>query len=247
MSWVRILSVGLAGVALALAGCGDGDQATRQTGTLYVTHGGSGQIYLPGSQDTYDFADSITVAVQTANDEPDEFTIYTLFGLSRLDFDAVPSAALVTFVSGLLPSESYSTEVPSSVVGMVFHEGYDRSVRATLAQSATGLYERATSGSFILEPQTGGAGFVSHDSADRQARYETVTLVDRTTADTALIDGAAPYQLSENINQRFFGYTGNFGLNTPPTDQGGGPPPPPGGGSGGSGGGGDDGPPSPPL
>lgn len=247
MRWVRYGATGLLVCGLLLAGCGDGDPAVKLTGVLHVSRGGTGQVYVTSTQESFPFADSVTVAVRGAHDEADEFTIYTFFGLSRLTLDEVPDAALVSFVRGLDPEEASSTEVPSSVVASVFHSGFDASARAVLTQDAAQTFEAASNGSFVLEARPGGVA-VGGRSSEQRVRYAVVTLVDRATSDEALCDGSADYTLSEDLDQSFFGYTGNFGLNTPPAGTGGGPPPPPGGGSGGgSGAGGGDGPPSPPL
>ncbi len=250
MSKVRSLLIGMLGAMLLLPGCGDGDLARLVTGVLHVTRGGTGAVFLPGSQQSYPFADSVTVAVRSSNDGPNQFAVYTFFGLSRLNLNEVPAAALVTFVDGLNPAASSSTEAPSSVFTMAFHDGFGQTARAILAQDAAQIFERTSAGTLVLEPQprTGG-GFVDQDSADRRIRWATMTLVDLQNGETALVEGAADFQLSQDINQDFFSYAGNLGLTTPPGNQGGGPPPPPGssGGGGGSTGGGDDSPPSPPL
>ncbi|MBI2297469.1 MAG: hypothetical protein HYU66_00710 [Armatimonadetes bacterium] len=91
-----------------------------------------------------------------------------------------------------------------------------------------------------------------HSSPNRQARWAVLTLTDLDNGAEALVNGSVPFQLSQNINQTFFGYIGNLGLNIKPGQSGGGPPPPPGstgtGGGSGSGGGtgGSGGPPAPP-
>lgn len=251
MSRFRSLLIGLLGAMLLLPGCGDGDLARLVTGVLHVSRGGSGAVFLPGSQRSYPFADSVTVAVRSSHDGPNQFAVYTFFGLSRLNLNEVPDAALVTFVDGLSPAASSSTEAPSSVFTMAFHDGFGQAARAILAQDATQIFERTSAGTLVLEPQprTDG-GFSDQNSDQRRIRWATMTLVDLQNGETALVEGAADYQLSQDISQNFFSYAGNLGLTTPPGNQGGGPPPPPGstgGGGGGSTGGGDDSPPSPPL
>lgn len=249
------------GLALLLAGCGSGDPVGTVAGaggTLNVTVGGSGTARFTSTSSSLDLANSVTVAIRSANDPNTKWTIYTLFGLSRLTLTEVPTAALVTYVNGLLPTESSSTLLPSTVVGMVFHGHFDQSKVATingqqtvLAQTAPLICNTASAGSFILEPQPSGDGsFTSQDSPNRRVRWSTVTLSSSSTGEEVLVDGYANYTLSYNINQNFMSYAGNLGLTAQPSSSGGGPPSPPGSGgtsttSGGTTSG--DNPPSPPL
>lgn len=240
-----------------LAGCGAGDATSSPIGVLFVSRGGSGDIIFPRTQAQLSFADSVTVAVQTANDSATQFTLYTLFGLTELNYRQVPTAALVTFINGLNPSTSSSTFLPSSVVTMALHLGFNQNLvslnasgtTTPLAQDAPQVFEQTSSGSFVLEPVPVGTGFTAQSSTDRRARYATLTLTDLDSGDEALLDGAVAFDLSKQISQDFFGYAGNLGLTTKPGVSGGGPPAPPGStGSGtGSGSSSDDLPPSPPL
>lgn len=253
----RVAWCGFLALAVALAGCGGGDAAGEPTGVLFVRSGGTGEIFFPRSQSRLAFANSVTVAVRSSRDEPTQFTVFTFFGLSRLNFQEVPEAALVTFVNGLQPNVSSTTFLPSSVVSMALHTGFDRSQVAVinqtttpLAQDAPVIYERTSNGSFVLEPQPAAdtASFTPHTSTDRRARYATLTLTDLDTGDEALLQGAVPYKLSTDVPQQFYGYLGNLGLDKVPAISGGGPPAPPGttgSGGGGSTGGGDV-PPAPP-
>ncbi len=259
------LAMGLAlASAVFLTGCGAGDSpGVVQGGVLNVTRGGSGSILFPQTQTTLNFSDSVTVAIRGVNDSATQFTIYTLFGLNQLTLRDVPSAALVTFINGLSPAESSSTTVPSTVVLMSLHTGFDRSQVAgegagqiVLAQDAPSLYDATSNGAFVLEPQPFARGtFVDQASPDRRARWSIVTQINQNNGAEALIDGAVNYVLSTNVSQEFLGYAGNLGLLTKPSSSGGGPPPPPGtsggggssGSSGGTSGSGSDTPPSPPL
>ncbi|MCC7494376.1 MAG: hypothetical protein IT204_18610 [Fimbriimonadaceae bacterium] len=250
------LAIGMALSALLLSGCGAGDPTGLvATGVLNVTTGGNGDIFFPADSTRLSFADSVTVAIRNTGDAADEFTVFTLFGMSSLDYTQVPSAALVTFVEGRSPSESSTTFLPSTVVGMMLHSNFDRSLVSgagpnarPLAQDAPSIFQSASNGSFVLEPQPTGGTFVGQGSTSRRARWATVTLVSAANGAEALLEGAVNYVLSISPSQQFFGYAGNLGLLTRPPSSGGGPPDPPGtGGTGGSGTGGSDGPPSPPA
>ncbi len=245
--------------SLLLGGCGAGDPTGVEADrTLHVRVGGSGEVYFPGSLRSLPFSDSVTVALRDTSGT-NKYTIYTLFGLSRLTLTEVPSAALVTFVNGLNPTTSSSTELPSGSVGMMLHDGFDQSLvsgGSVLAQDAPTIYERLSTGTLLLEPQTGLTGsFVSQESIYRQVRYATTTLTDTATDAEVLVQGSAPFQLSTNVTQAFLGYAGNLGLLTQPSTGGGGPPDPPGStggtdtgtGTGTGTSGGDDTPPTPPL
>ena len=254
------------GVALMrvilLTGCGSGDPAgIADRGILHVTQGGGGTVLFPATGNTLSFANSITVAIRGTNDSATQFTIYTLFGLDQLTMRDVPTAALVTFINGLDPAASTTTFLPSTVVAMALHTGFDTSQvvnagdssQMILAQDAPQIFEALSNGTFVLEPQpAAGGGFSSQSSTLRRARWATVTLQDSDNGQQALLEGFANYQLSTAISQEFLGYAGNLGLNARPPASGGGPPAPPGTtggttGGGTTGGGSTDNPPSPPT
>lgn len=253
----RVAFAGSLAMGLMLVACGGGDLAVVRTGVLLISRGGTGSVLFPLSQETLDFGNSVSVAVRGSGDPADRFTVFTFFGLTQLNFQQVPSSALVTFIDGLDPASSSTTFLPSTVVGMALHSGFNRNLVTTiggttfpLAQTAPQIFEQTSNGSFVLEPQPSTDGtFVPHTSTNRQARWAVLTLTDQDNGGEALVNGSVPYQLSQNINQQFFGYIGNLGLNIKPGQSGGGPPPPPGSsGSGGSGNGsgGSGGPPAPP-
>lgn len=247
------------GLLIAVVGCGSGDDpGVPVTGVLFVSRGGSDGLLFTQTQERLSFADSITVAVRGLNDDADQFTIYTFFGLTGLTFDQVPSAVLVTFVDGLDPTASATTALPSNQVGMVFHSGFDRTLTNGIggqvqAQDAPVVYEQARNGALVLEPRPSGSEvFVGQTATDRRARYVAITITDLNSGAEVLVDGAVEFQLSVNPTQDFLSYVGNLGLLTQPPSTGGGPPAPPGtigdgtGGGGGTGGGTDQ-PPAPPL
>lgn len=256
---VRGVLAGALAVAVVLAGCGSGDPAVESTaGTLFVSSGGLGSIFFPRSQTSLFFQDSISVAVRTAQEQANnQFTVYTFFGLSRLNLREVPAAALVTFLASLNPNGSSATAVPSNTVGMMLHTGFNTGLvsnpgasQQILAQTAPVIYENTSSGTVVLEPQPDAdGGFAGQNSPKRRLRFATVSLTDLDSGAEALINGSVNFQLSEGVSQEFYGYLGNLGLVQRPPVSGGGPPPPPGtGGVGGGGGGGGtvDNPPSPP-
>jgi len=245
--------------SLLLGGCGAGDPTgVEDDRTLNVRVGGSGDVYFPGTLRSLPFSDSVTVALRDTTDGANQYTIYTLFGLTRLTMTEVPSAALVTFINGLSATASSSNELPSSTVGMMLHDGFDQSLvsrGSVLAQDAPTTYERLATGTLVLEPQQDlASAFVSQTSIYRQVRYSTVTLTDTSTNAELLVQGSAPFKLSQNVTQEFLGYAGNLGLLTRPSTGGGGPPDPPGSGTDddsgtgtGTDGGDGDNPPQPPL
>lgn len=257
---VRLASGVALVLAILLAGCGAGDSAgLADTGVLHVSRGGGGTILFPATGQTLSFSNSVTVAIRGVNDAANQFTIYTLFGLDTLTMRDVPVAALVTFVNGLDPAASSTTFLPSSVVRMALHTGFDTSLilnagdqtQQILAQDAPQIFEQTANGTYILEPQPSATGaFASQDSANRRTRWATITLTDSDNGQEALLEGFANYRLSTGISQEFLGYAGNLGLTSQPPATGGGPPAPPGTSGGtGSGGatGGSDNPPSPPT
>jgi len=271
---VRLASGAALALAICLAGCGSGDPAgVADRGVLHVTPGGGGTILFPATGQTLSFANSVTVAIRGTNDAANQFTVYTLFGLSSLTMRDVPLAALVTFVNGLDPAASSTTFLPSSVVRMALHTGFNTSLvvnagdasQQILAQDAPLIFEQTSNGTYILEPQPSAGGtFVGQASANRRSRWATITLTDLNNGLEALLEGFANYRLSTGISQEFLGYAGNLGLTNQPPATGGGPPPPPGttggtgggpppppggtGGTGGTGGsGGSDNPPAPPT
>jgi len=249
--------VGAFGTMVALVGCGSGDPAVPKTGILHVTSGGNGGIYFPRSQSTLPFGDSVSVAVRSSNDASDVFTVFTFFGLDSLTLTQVPQAVLVTFIDVLSPTATSATDLPSSVLRMVLHTGFDLSlvtppgeVPAIYAQDARMTYENAANGTFLLEQRITVGSYSAPTSTSRRARWDSTTIEDTASGDEALIDGSVDYTVSINVPQNFYGYAGNLGLLTPPPTSGGGPPPPPG--STGGGGAADttedsDSPPSPPL
>jgi len=259
---VRLASGAALLLAICLAGCGGGDPAgLADTGVLHVSQGGGGTILFPATGQTLSFANSVTVAIRGVNDAADQFTIYTLFGLNTLTMRDVPTAALVTFIDGLSPSSSSTTFLPSSVIRMALHVGFDTSLivnpgdqtQQILAQDAPQIFERTANGTYILEPRpTASGGFDSQTSINRRSRWATITLTDADNGQEALLEGFANYQLSQGITQEFLGYAGNLGLTNQPPASGGGPPAPPGtnggtgGGGTGTGTGGTDSPPLPP-
>ncbi|MBI5834973.1 MAG: hypothetical protein HZB16_21940 [Armatimonadetes bacterium] len=244
--------------SLLLGGCGAGDPTGVESDrALHVRVGGSGDVYFPGSLRSLPFSNSVTVALANTTGGANQYTIYTLFGLTRLTMTEVPTAALVTFVDGLNAATSSSTELPSGSVGMMLHDGFDQGLvsgGSVLAQDAPTIYERLSTGTMLLEPQQDlSSAFLSQASIYRQVRYSTVTLSDTATSAEVLAQGAAPFQVSTNVSQQFLGYAGNLGLLAQPSTGGGGPPDPPGSGTG-TGGttgggttGGTDNPPTPPL
>lgn len=234
-SWRWVLGLIL---TAALAGCGDDVGAPANAG-LVVSRGGSGVVSVPSTSEVYTFDNSITVAVRGANDAADQFTIYTLFGVSELDYAQVPTAALVTFVNGLLPDQSYAVTLPSSQARSVLHTGF-----SALGVNALRRFNVTVDGTFLLEPQPlAGGGFQDQGNPNRRARWLQTRLQSTTVTGEATVTGNANYVLSGDVSQAFFGYIGNLGLTYPPSTGGGGPPPPPGD-DGGTGG---DGPPPPPL
>lgn len=260
---VRVARCVVVAAALFLAGCGGDPVGNELSGRLVVSSGGTGSIFFARTGTSLSFADSVTVAIRGQNDRSDQWTLYTLFGLSQLNLREVPSAALVTFVDGLEPDVSGSTFLPSSVIAMALHTGFNRGavsgsgdLQQILAQDAPQVFEQTSNGTFILEPSPNASGgFVDQNSTNRRARWATVTLTDLDNGDEALLEGGVDFQLSAGSFQEFLGYAGNLGLNDRPSQSGGGPPPPPGtggtgggSGNGGNGGsGGTDGPPAPPL
>lgn len=237
----------LLSVALLMGACGSGsDWPPVRYEKLQVRQGGTGQIHLAGAQRTLSFADSITVAVRKPGDDVTRWTLYTFFGLTKLDFRSVPSAVMVTQVDGRDPNKSSSTDLPSYAVGIVLHDGFNQGAVAggqILAQDAEISYESVQTGSFVLEALANADGtWAGQTSPNRQARYVQVTLQDTGTGAEALVAGTVPFVITVTDDARFNGYLGNLGLFLPGDPGSGGPPPPPGTG----GGGGTDGPPPPP-
>lgn len=251
-------SVLLAGLlALFTAGCGGdwSDSVGSTDGRLFVTEGGTGSVFLTPSQDTLNFADSITVAVRRSREPGNQFMVFTFFGVDELSYNQVPEAVLVTFINGLSPTSSTQTRLPSSVVSMALHLNFNRTLTGNngiLAQDAPLVIESPATGTLVLEPQTPlGGGLADQNSRDRRLRYAVLTLTDLDSSAEALIQGAVDYTVSTDVDERLYGYLGNLGLLRRPPVSGGGPPPPPGsstgGGLGGGNAGGGDGPPQPPL
>ncbi len=229
---VRLASGAALALAICLAGCGSGDPAgVADRGVLHVTPGGGGTILFPATGQTLSFANSVTVAIRGTNDAANQFTVYTLFGLSSLTMRDVPLAALVTFVNGLDPAASSTTFLPSSVVRMALHTGFNTSLvvnagdasQQILAQDAPLIFEQTSNGTYILEPQPSAGGtFVGQASANRRSRWATITLTDLNNGLEALLEGFANYRLSTGISQEFLGYAGNVGSTDtwPPGDRG---------------------------
>lgn len=241
-------------VCALLGGCGSGTPVGLPTiGQLQISSGGAGSATYARGLTTGSFANSVTVAVHQSTDATNQYTIFTFFGLTGLNYRQVPQAALVVFVNGIDPAYSISTALPTPTVLMALHYFTGLQMSQGLPQKAAQVFDTAYAGAFITESLGGSSGgYVSPTAPLRQVRYSQVALRDSTTADEASVIGSTPLVMSSNIDSTFFGYCGNLGLLRKPGNSAGGPPSPPGsttGGIGGTGGttSGGDTPPTPPL